>query len=176
MSFNNHDNDDPNRVRYVRESNYKEDDLNGKAIKIYTMASTMPLKDFMKWFKESQRPELYIQQFSNALKQCQSDRDEAEQKIGNLEGELAKVKEESDRYQSDKEIVDFIMEVDWMGTKEFCEKNRFPVPFNVANNPMESARMFIDVDMKKWHVVKDFAKSKRRQALQQEPKKGGQGE
>lgn len=55
MSFNNHDNEDPNRVKYVREEKFtKDDELNGKAIKIYTMAATMPLKDFIKWFKENQ--------------------------------------------------------------------------------------------------------------------------
>ena len=53
MSFNNHDNEDPNRVKYVREQKKESKDfLNGRAIKIYTMSQTMPLKDFMTWFSQ----------------------------------------------------------------------------------------------------------------------------
>lgn len=58
MSYDNHDQQDPNRVRYAKSESKQaeltnEDLLNGRAIKIYAMASTMPLKEFMKWFKES---------------------------------------------------------------------------------------------------------------------------
>lgn len=55
MSYNNHDNEDPNRIKYVKENKEftEEDSLNGKAIKLYTMAQTMKLSEFMKWFKEN---------------------------------------------------------------------------------------------------------------------------
>lgn len=76
---------------------------------------------------------------------------------------IDKVIAERDKLKQDKEVVDFIIDVDWMGTKEFCDKYNFPVPFCVNNNPIASARMFIDVDMKRWHVVKDFVKQKRKE-------------
>lgn len=55
MSANNHDKDDPNNVKYVREPKKEIDfDLKGKIIKIYTIAQTKTLKEFMKWYEDNQ--------------------------------------------------------------------------------------------------------------------------
>lgn len=54
MSFNNHDADDVNGKKYGNPKNTqftKEDELNGRAIKIYLEATTKPLKDFMVWYR-----------------------------------------------------------------------------------------------------------------------------
>ncbi len=58
MSANNHDNDDPNNVGYAKtkakstETQEVDKDLMvGRAIKIYKIANTRPLKDFLKWFE-----------------------------------------------------------------------------------------------------------------------------
>lgn len=63
--------------------------------------------------------------------------------------------------QRDKEIVDRIMEIDFMGTKEFCEKHNYPVPF-YTGDVQSSAELFLLVDAKRWNVIKDFAKEVRR--------------
>ena len=53
MSYDNHDQDDPNKVRYAKAKVKTEDNPNtGKAIKIYAMAKNMSLIDFIKWFNE----------------------------------------------------------------------------------------------------------------------------
>jgi len=53
MSFNNHDADDPIGNKYGKKNTVvePEDKINGEAIKIYLSASTMPLKDFIKWYR-----------------------------------------------------------------------------------------------------------------------------
>ena len=55
MSYDNHDKDDPQRVRYAKaEVKPTEEDLKkGKAIKTYVSAQTMTLRDFMKWYQEN---------------------------------------------------------------------------------------------------------------------------
>ncbi|WP_165953204.1 hypothetical protein [Pedobacter changchengzhani] len=54
MSYNNHDGGDPNAVKYVKAKDVeftKEDEVNGRAIKIYLEANTKPLKEFLIWFR-----------------------------------------------------------------------------------------------------------------------------
>lgn len=65
--------------------------------------------------------------------------------------------------QEDKLIVDYILEIDSMGTVEFCKYSGYPVP--VAYNgvtPQVLAQQFIGVDAVRWKKIVEYAKLIRR--------------
>lgn len=53
MSYNNHDRDDPNAVKYSRAGNNRHWQQEGPTIKIYVEANTKPLGDFIKWMENN---------------------------------------------------------------------------------------------------------------------------
>ena len=59
-------------------------------------------------------------------------------------------------------IVKMLFDIDWMGTKEFCESHSYPVPVAVGSI-QEIASKFIAVDAKRWKTIVDYAKNMRKQ-------------
>lgn len=54
-------------------------------------------------------------------------------------------------------MVDFILEIDWMTTKEFCEKHGIPVPY-FTGEVESSAKLLLQVDAIKHRMFVDYAK------------------
>lgn len=54
-------------------------------------------------------------------------------------------------------MVDFILEIDLLNTKEFCEKYNIPIPV-FTGNVKTSANQFLQVDAIKQRIFTDYAK------------------
>lgn len=54
-------------------------------------------------------------------------------------------------------MVDFILEIDWLTTAEFCDKNKLPHP-HFTGEVKSSAEQFINLDMVKKRMFIEYAK------------------
>ncbi len=54
-------------------------------------------------------------------------------------------------------MVDFILAIDWLGTKEFCEKYKLPEPY-YTGDVKSSAAQFINLDVIKGKMFLEYAK------------------
>jgi len=54
-------------------------------------------------------------------------------------------------------MVDFILEIDWLTTKEFCDKYKVPLPF-FTGEVKSSAEQFLQIDAIKQKMFVEYAK------------------
>lgn len=65
--------------------------------------------------------------------------------------------------QEDKEIREFIFQLDWLNANEFCIKYNFPVPmFHSSKSASELADEFILLNARKYKIIVDKAKEIKR--------------
>ncbi|HTJ53321.1 MAG TPA: hypothetical protein VL443_27890 [Cyclobacteriaceae bacterium] len=69
-------------------------------------------------------------------------------------------KQNENSIQCDGSIKDFILELDWLTTKEFCEKYNIETPSWKGSVEL-AASEFLNIDAIKWNMVKDFAKKQK---------------
>lgn len=55
-------------------------------------------------------------------------------------------------------MTQFILDIDWMSTTEFCKNTGAPLPRFIPNDVNASADQFLRLDCIKWRMVKDYAK------------------
>lgn len=75
---------------------------------------------------------------------------------------------EDNKVISNEDVVNFILNIDWMTTKEFCEKYGYPVPMPIGS-AIDMAKDMLAVDGFKWHKVMEFAKKARRTQKEAKP-------
>lgn len=69
---------------------------------------------------------------------------------------------------NDFEVVNFILDIDWMTTKEFCDKYGYTVLLPVGTTS-EIASQILVIDGFKWHKINEFAKKARRSQKEHKP-------
>jgi len=59
--------------------------------------------------------------------------------------------------EKQQQMIDYILDIDWLTTKEFCDKYKIPIP--IATRDINwNVSEFFRIDAIKWKMVMEYAK------------------